>query len=182
MAQCRNAMHSWEPGLLFHGIVLQPQAKTAATTTKTRQAFGSLSRGSRNELQKKVFWAAVQGMQMGRGCVRRLRTAGRVKGFLPPPGTAGRSLSFRLAHGQTGITSRPGWPGLCSHLPAKSSGAQVDPGVSLELSRVTSSGRKEQPCSSTERWRKGSAVSFLLLRDRPSSPLRFRVSRSVVHV
>jgi len=33
---------------------------------KTRQAFGSFSGGSRNELQKKVFWAAVQGMQMGR--------------------------------------------------------------------------------------------------------------------
>ena len=60
-------MHSWEPGLLFHRIVLQPQAKTAAaTTTKTRQAFGSFSGGSINELQKKVFWAAVQGMQMGR--------------------------------------------------------------------------------------------------------------------
>lgn len=59
-------MHSWEPGLLFHGIVLQPQAKPAATTTKPRQAFGLFSGGSRNELQKKVFWAAVQGMQMGR--------------------------------------------------------------------------------------------------------------------
>ena len=54
-------MHSWEPGLLFHGIVLQPRAKTAATTTKNQASLWLVFW----RLQKRVAEESVLGSSSG---------------------------------------------------------------------------------------------------------------------